>query len=460
MPLRTPPFAQRLAGSFAGRFAGSRAGSFAPRLTAAACLAVTLAFTPAQAQRKAPTTADYILAIVNQEVVSAGELQQRLERVRADAKRGGATLPADDVLRREVLEALIDERVQVTHARESGQRIDDTDLDRALVNIAQQNQLTPTQLRERLRTEGLDYLRFRNNVRDQMMVERLREREVQSRIRITDAEIDAFLVQQRGPGGAATEYNIAHVLVAVPEGASEAVVAERRARAETALARARGGEAFELVAQSMSDDSNRAKGGVIGLRPANRLPDLFVNAVKDVKAGDVAPALLRTGAGFHVLKLVERQEAGTSITQTRARHILLRVSPQLKQDAAVRRLQGLKRQIETGARGFEQLARDNSEDSSAPQGGDLGWASPGNFVPEFEQAMNALPINGVSDPIVSRFGVHLIQVTERRQTALDPKQLREQARTALREQKFDTAYSEWMRDLRARAYIEMREPPQ
>jgi len=228
-----------------------------------------------------------------------------------------------------------------------------------------------------------------------------------------------------------------------------------------ALARAKAGESFEAVARALSEDTNRNKGGEIGLRTADRLPDVFVEAVRPLKAGEVSPVLLRSGAGFHVLKLVERSEAGAlSITQTRARHILLRLSAQLSQEAAARRLQEFKRQITGGTKTFEQLARDNSEDGSAPQGGDLGWVSPGGFVPEFEEAMNALAISGLSDPVVSRFGVHLIQVLERRKVALDAKQQRDQARAALREQKFEEAYSEWVRDLRARAYVEMREPPQ
>lgn len=415
----------------------------------------------AQPRASAPRTADYIVAIVNQELVTAGELQSRLNQVREDARRNGARLPADDEVRRQVLEALIDERVQITNARESGQRLDEAEVERAVANVAAQNQLTPTQLRDRLKREGIDYARFRKNVRDQLLMERTREREVQSRIRVTDGEIETWLEKQRAAAGAATEYNIAQVLVTVPEGSSESVVAERRARAEAALARIRGGEAFDAVAREISEDTNRAKGGEIGLRQANRLPDVFVEAVRPLKAGEFSPTLLRTGAGFHILRLVERSEAGAlSITQTRARHILLRPSAQLSQEAAARRLLEFKRQIGTGTRSFDQIARDNSEDGSAPQGGDLGWVSPGSFVPEFEEAMNALAINGLSEPVVSRFGLHLIQVVERRKVALDAKQQREQARAALREQKFEEAYSEWVRDLRARAYVEMREPPQ
>jgi peptidyl-prolyl cis-trans isomerase SurA len=427
-----------------------------------ALLSLTLAAAwPAQAQRNAPRTADYIVAIVNQELVTAAEVQQRLAQVRESARRSNAQLPPEDELRQQVLDTLIDERVLVTNARDSGQRVDDTELERAMANVAAQNQLTPDQLRERLRREGVDYARFRKNVRDQMLVERTREREVQGRIRITDAEVEDWLEKRRAAAGKATEFNIAQVLVIVPENAPANVVEDRRARAEAALARIRKGEPFDAVAREVSEDTNRAKGGEIGARPANQLPQIFLDVVQPLKAGEVAPSLLRSSAGFHVLKVLSRNEVGAfTVTQTRARHVLLRPSAQLSQAAAARRLQEFKRQITAGTRSFEQVARDNSEDGSAAQGGDLGWASPGNFVPEFEEAMNALPLNGLSDPVVSRFGVHLIQVMERRPVTLDAKQQRDQARAALREQKFEEAYVEWVRELRGRAYVELREPPQ
>ncbi|MET0335556.1 MAG: peptidylprolyl isomerase [Rhizobacter sp.] len=427
-----------------------------------ALLSLTLAASlPAHAQRNVPRTADNIVAIVNQELVTAAEVQQRLAQVRENARRSNTQLPPDDELQREVLNALIDERVLITNARDSGQRVDDIELERAMANVAAQNQLTPDQLRERLRREGIDYARFRKNVRDQMLVERTREREVQGRIRVTDAEIDAWLDKRRAAAGGATELNIAQVLVTVPENAPANVIEERRARAESALARIRKGEAFEVVAREVSEDTNRAKGGEIGARPASQLPQIFLDVVQPLKAGEVAPTLLKSSAGFHVLKLVTRNEVGAfTVTQTHARHVLLRPSAQLSQEAASRRLQEFKRQIAAGTRTFEQVARDNSEDGSASQGGDLGWASPGNFVPEFEEAMNALAINGISDPVVSRFGVHLIQVMERRPITLDAKQQRDQARNALREQKFESAYQEWVRELRGRAYVELREPPQ
>jgi peptidyl-prolyl cis-trans isomerase SurA len=411
--------------------------------------------------RQAPSRpGDYIVAIVNQELVTNGELEQRLAAVRQNAARTNATLPPAAELRRQVLDALIEERVLITHARDSGQRIEDGELDRAVANVAVQNQLTMPQLRERLAREGIDYGRFRTNIREQMMVERVREREVQQRIKITDADIDAVLEKQRALAGQATEYNIAQILVGVPEGASDAIVAQRRAIADAAVARIRAGEPFEAVSKEISEDANRAAGGVIGLRPADRLPDVFVAHVRELKPGELAPTLLRTSAGFHVLKLIEKREAGAfSVTQTRARHILLRLSPQLSREAAIRRLAEFKREILAGSKSFEQLARENSEDGSAAQGGDLGWASPGQFVPEFEETLGKTPVGGLSDPIVSRFGVHLIQVTDRRQIQLDPKQQREQARNVVREQKFEEAYADWLRELRARAYVELREPP-
>lgn len=430
-------------------------------LPLACVLSATLACSAAQAQSTGANLrpGDHIAAVVNQDVVAASEVAVRTERLREEARRRGET-PDMEALRKQALEAMIEDRVIVTHARESGTRVDEPELDRVVANVATQNKLTMEQLRERLRAEGLDYRRFRENLRDQMMTERVREREVQGRISITDGEIDKFLEQRRQQAGGADQLNIAQILVAVPEGAAEALVAERRAKAEAALARVKAGEDFATVAREVSEDGNKQRGGEIGLRPADRLPDLFVDAVRDLQSGAVRAELLRSGAGFHVLKLVQRRTAAdavNTVTQTRARHVLLRPSDQLTAEVAARRLAEFKRLIESGQISFEKVAIDNSEDGSAAGGGDLGWVSPGGFVPEFEEAMNALPINGISAPVPSRFGVHLIQVLERRDTEVDPKQLREQARNALREQKYEDAYREWVTELRARAFVELRE---
>jgi len=434
------------------------------RWTQLACLlgalGASLATLPAAQAQGRPRSGDYIAVIVNQELVTAGEVERRLERAQAEIARG-AKLPPESELRRMALDALIDERVMITSARETGLRVDEPEIDRAVQNIAAQNQITVPVLRERLRAEGTDYGRFRANVRDQIMIERLREREVYRRIQISEEEIDAYLEQQRAALNADAETNLAQILVTVPEGADAATVAARRAVAELALTRVRGGEAFDAVAKQVSEDTNRAAGGVIGLRPASRLPDVFVEATKGLKPGEVTPQLLRTGAGFHILKVVERKENVLGrVTQTRARHVLLRTSPQLSAEVAARRLVEYREQIASGRKTFEEVARQYSEDGSAPAGGDLGWAAPGTMVPEFETAMNALAINGLSAPVVSRFGVHLIQVIERREVTLETKQVREQARNVLREQRFEQAYIDWTKELRSRAYVEYREPPQ
>ncbi len=432
-----------------------RAAILATALSGVAALAL------AQAGDRVLRIGDYIVAVVNSELVTANEVEQRAARAREEARRGNARLPAGDALRKQIVDGLIDERVLVTYARDSGMKVDDVELDRAVASVASQNKLSLRELRERLAAEGIDFTRFRNSLRDQILVERVREREVQQRIRISDSDVERLVEQQRGAAASDTEINLAQILVTVPEGASEGVVAERRARIDQALARLKAGADFAEVARELSEDGNRAKGGEIGLRPSSRLPDLFVEATRGLAVGAVSAAPLKSGAGFHLLKVLERRDAQAfRVSQTRARHILLRTSAQASQQDAVRRLEELKRIIETGQRRFEDVAREVSEDGSASAGGDLGWVSPGSFVPEFEEAMNRLAPGSVSAPVVSRFGVHLIQVVERRDTQLTDKEVREQARNALREQKFESEYREWARDLRARAYIEMREPPQ
>ena len=412
------------------------------------------------ADRSTARTGDYIVAIVNQELVTAVEVQMRVRRLLEEASRSGQRMPPQEALRQQVLEGLIEERAILTHARDSGARVDDAELDRAVQAVAAQNQLSVDQLRERLREEGLDYARFRTNLRDQILVERTREREVGQRIRLTDAEVDRYIDQARAQASLEASVNLAQILVTVPEGASPDVVAARRARAEAALARVRAGEPFEAVARAVSEDANRERGGEIGMRPGTRVPELFMDATKNLKVGEVTPAPVRSGAGFHVLKVLARDSTDLfKVTQTRVRHILLRPSGRLTAAQAQERLEGYRSRIASGQARFEDLARQFSEDGSASAGGDLGWAQPGTMVPEFEQAMNALAPGDISRPVTSRFGVHLIQVLERRQADIDPRQVREQARNVLREQKFEEAYLDWVRDLRARAYIEMREPP-
>ncbi len=433
------------------------------RLPALALALACAAAGPAVAQLRSALPAevapgDHIVAIVNQELVTAVEWERRTEALRQAAARAGEPPRPLSAWRRQALEDLINERVIVTHARESGGRVDDVELDRAVENVAAQNQLSLPQLREALRAQGLDMGRFRADLRDQILVERTREREVIGRIDVSEEEVDRELAARQAAARMRGELNVAQILVPVPEDADPATQEGRRARAEQALARVRAGESFDAVAREVSEDGNRERGGEIGLRPADRLPDLFVEAVAGLEPGQVRPTLLRSGAGFHVLKLLERRDgADSGLVETRARHILLRVSPQASADQAAARLLALKREIESGARRFEDVAREVSEDGSAPQGGDLGWYAPGMMVPEFEQPASRLAVEAISEPVRSRFGVHLIQVLDRRALVLTDAQKREQARSVLRERKFEQAYEDWVAELRARAYVELRD---
>ncbi len=420
-----------------------------------------LAGTPAAAQSaRAFVKGDHIVAVVNTEAVTAMEVAQRLDRIQTDAKRANAPLPAHETLRQQVLDALIDERVQITFAREVGQKVDETEIDRAVANVAAQNQLSVAQLRDQLRSEGMEMARFRNNLRDQVLVERVREREVGSRIRISEADIDRQLDEQRSKSVAEAQLSLAQILVAVPEGANAELLAQRQARVGQALARLRAGEDFAVVARELSEDPNREAGGELGLRPVSRLPDLFVEGVRSLAVGQFTDQALRSAAGLHIVKVLDRQQPDPfRITQSQVRHILLRVADRDQTPQVVRRMEELRRQIESGAKKFEDLAQQVSEDGSAASGGDLGWSSPGQFVPEFEQAVNQLALGALSAPVVSRFGVHLVQVQERRSITADPKEVREQARNVLREARYEQAYLDWIKELRLRAYIEMREPP-
>ncbi len=437
------------------------AGSLACSAASAQTAAPPKAAAASAAERGGSRSGDYIVAVVNTELVTSVEVAQRLERALAEARRAGGPAPDMAALRKQVLDSLIDERVLVTYARDSGVRIDDVELDRAVANVAAQNQLSVDQLRDRLKAEGMDYRRFRSSLRDQLLVERVREREVGSRIRVTDNDIDRLLEEHKARAAAQSQLDIGQILIAVPEGASPTVVAERKARAESVLAKLRAGEDFAAVARASSDDPGRENGGATGMKDADRLPDLFVDSVRNLAVGDLVAQPVRSGAGFHVLKLLGRQQADPfMVTQTQARHILLRTSEQAPAAAVARRLEDIRQQIERGDRKFENVAREISEDGSAAAGGDLGWGSPGQFVPEFEDAMNRLPVGGISAPVVSRFGVHLIQVVARRDAHLEPKEVRNQARNQLRELKYGQAFADWVKELKLRAYIEMREPPQ
>ena len=408
--------------------------------------------------------ADFIVAVVNSEPITNNEVRLRLLRAEQQLSQQGAPMPPRSELARQVLERLITDKAQLQLAKETGVRADDSAVEGAVQTVARQNQISVEELRRRLRADGIAYSQFQSDLRDELLVSRLRQREVESKVNVTEQEIDQFLrEQQDGKGGAASlEINLAQVLVAVPENASADQVAALQARAQLVAERARAGTDFATLVNEFSAPAARADGGQMGLRAADRYPPLFAEATSSLRAGGIAGPL-RSGAGFHVLKVIEKKQAGmpaATIPQTRARHILLQVTPQQSEAAAVEKLAAFKRRLQAGQADFAALARENSTDGSARQGGDLGWTNPGMFVPEFEKTMNGLAINEVSEPLVSRFGVHLIQVTERRESQLTAREQRDAARNVLREKKMEEAYLTWVQDVRGRAYVEYREAPQ
>lgn len=417
----------------------------------------------ATAPSSTQATADFIVALVNSEPVTNNEVRQRLLRAEQQLSQQGGPRPARDLLAREVLEQIINERAQLQQATELGITVDEAAVTQAELTIAAQNQLSPEALRRRLAAEGIDINRLRSDLRKQILLQRVRERQVDARVRVTEADIDDFIREQQGTSSVDNlELNLGHVLVTVPEGASEQRVQELQARAQKAADQARAGGDFAAVAREFSDAPERESGGLFGMRAANRLPELFVNATQSLNVGGVAGPL-RSPAGFHVLKVVDKRQAGmpgTTLTQTRARHILLRTTPQLSEADAIARLAGYRQQIASGQTTFEALARENSQDGSAAQGGDLGWANPGQFVPEFEQTMSSLRPGEMSAPVVSRFGVHLIRVEERRQSTLSQREQREMVRGMVREKKVEEALVTWEQDVRGRAFVEYREAPQ
>ena len=413
-------------------------------------------------ENKAPRArivlADRIVAVVNDEVITMHELAERLRLARNQLERQNVTPPPDDVLERQILERLIVDRAQLQFARENAIRIDDVQLDRTVGRIAEENRMTMSQFRDVLERDGIAFAKFREDVRNDILISRVREREVDSRVAISEGEIDNFIAQSAGSGDAtAGEINLAQILVRVPENATPEQLAERRKRADEALAQLRGGADFARVSAAFSDSPEALAGGILGYRARDRLPELFLEAVAGLRNGEVG-AVIKSPNGFHILKLIDRRGSGTkaAVNQTRVRHILIRPNELLSQEQARRRLTDLKERIVNQAAQFADLARLQSNDGSASRGGDLGWVYPGDTVPEFEKAMNELKTGELSEPVQTQFGWHLIEVLERRTEDMSQDRVRQAARQALRERKADEAYQEWLRQLRDRAFVEMR----
>ncbi len=429
-------------------------------LFACAASAAIAVAAPAFAQRI--SLVDRIVAVVNSEVVTNSELRDRIVVAERQMKRQNTPVPERGVLEKQVLERLVLEKAQLQMAKDTGLRIDEVQLDRALGRIAENNKMTLASFRQALEKDGVQFDRFRDEIRNEIMLTRLREREVDDKIQISDSEIELYMAENEGPGAQLgdVEYNIAHVLIRLPEQATPERIQAAKARAEKVIAEARAGADFAKLAASFSDAPDALSGGLMGWRAHDRLPELFATALKDLRPGGLSE-VLRSPAGFHVLKLVERRgggagaQAGAPVRQSRVRHILIKTNEVVSESDARRRLADLRERIVNGG-DFAEIARLNSQDGSASKGGDLDWVYPGDTVPEFERGMDELKIGEVSQPVKSPFGYHLIQVLERRVADVSAERRRLQARQALRERRADEAYQDWLRQLRDRTYVEIR----
>ncbi len=399
---------------------------------------------------------DRIVAVVNSEVITSREVAGRVKTVTQQLSQQGTPLPPADVLQKQVLERMIMDRLQIQLAKETALRVDDLQLDRTVARVAESNKMSLTEFRHTLERDGIQFDKFREEIRNEIMLSRLREREVDNRIVVTDNEIDYFLSQQGASQATASEYNLAHILLRLPDQASPEQVDKQRTRAEQVQLQLREGADFAKLAVSYSDAPDALQGGAMGWRARDRLPELFAHALNGMKPGEVS-GIIRSPAGFHVIKLIDRRGGGAPalVEQTHARHILVKTSEIVSEADARRKLNNLRERIVNGA-DFGELAKLNSDDASSIRGGDLGWIYPGDTVPEFERAMNSLKVGQLSEPFVTPFGWHLMQVLERRQADVSGERKRQEARLILRERKADEAYQEWLRQLRDRAFVEYR----
>jgi len=420
-------------------------------------LLLALLLLPLAAAGQKVALVDRIVAVVNKDVITATELDDAVAGAERQLRRQGTRLPERPQLERQMLERLVIDKAQLQLARDTGLRIDETQLDRAVQRVAQNNNMSLTDFRGALERDGVPYQAWREDLREQMLLNRLREREVDDKIQVSDSEIDLFLADLK-TRPESVEYQVAHILVRVPEQSAPDRIEAARARAQRALNESRAGADFASLAASYSDAPDALQGGALGWRSHDRLPELFSSALAPLQPGQTSE-VLRSPAGFHILKLIERRGAavdGAPVAQTRMRHILIRANEAMSEGEALRRLNDLRNRIVSGAADFAEMARVHSGDATAARGGELDWVYPGDTVPEFERAYRDLKIGEVSQPVRTPFGYHLIEVLERRSADMSPDRRRLQARQVLRERKSDEAYQDWLRQLRDQVYVELR----
>ncbi len=408
------------------------------------------------AEQPQAATIDRIAAIVNDDVITTSELEQRLDTLLKQLRQQRTALPPRQVLRKQVLERMVLKRIQLQIAALSGIRVDDETLNKTMANIAAQNDLTLSQFRDVLERDGFSFARFREEMRQEITIRRLLQRQVESRISISEQEVDNFLINQKTQGKAHDAYRLGHILIALPEAASPAQIRAARERARGILAELRDGRDFAETAIAVSDGQQALKGGDLGWREAGELPTLFVDVVRHMKVGEVSD-LVRSPSGFHIIKLLDHRSGQRHlVTQTHARHILIRPDGLNSSEQALETARDLRRRLLAGE-DFAELAREFSDDkASAVDGGDLGWVNPGQMVPEFEQALARLSPGAISEPVKSGFGWHLIQVLERREHDDTDEFTRQQARKQIFQRKLEEAQANWLRRLRDEAYVEYR----
>jgi len=411
---------------------------------------------PAPATSNAPVTLDRVVAVVNNEALTLFEMNEQKRMLVQQLRESRLQPPAPDVLDRQVLDRLITERALMQYAKETGIRVDDTTVERTILRIAQENKMSPDDFRKALDREGIPYAKYREDIRREITIQRLREREIDSKVFVSEAEVDQYLATVNVQAGGENEYQLAHILVRVPEQSSPEQIDQRRARAEEVLAKVKAGESFAQVAATYSDAPDAQQGGNLGWRTQARMPTVFVDAVRTMKKGDVSP-VLRSPAGFHIVKIVDERDRNqpSVVQQTHVRHILIKVNELTSDVEAKAKIDRIRERIEAGAK-FEDQARLNSEDASSAKGGDLGWVSAGDLVPDFQVAMDQLKPGELSQPVRSPFGWHLIEVIERREQDVAKDRQREQARLALRQRKADEQFAEFVRQTRDRAYVEIK----
>ncbi|MCC7547561.1 MAG: peptidylprolyl isomerase [Burkholderiales bacterium] len=399
---------------------------------------------------------DRVVAVVNSDVVTKLDLEREVQIAMQTLRRQGTQAPAREILEKQMLERLVTRSVLTQQARQSGLRVSEADIDSAIERIAAENKIGVPALRTAVEKDGIAFDRFREDLRGEILLARLRDREVDSRVTVTDGEIQSFVRAQEAQPEKVDEFNLAHIVIQLPERASPEELKLRRGRAEEALRQIRAGTDFRQVAASFSDAPDALQGGEMGWRTPGRLPTLFVEALGKLKVGEVSD-IIRSPAGLHILKLNDKRGNNTPVVveQTRARHVLIRLNEVVSETDALNRLRDLKDRIEHGA-DFTELARLHSDDTSAARGGDLGWISPGDTVPEFEQAMHGLRSGQVSGPFKTAFGWHIVQVLERREQDMSKDRQRLTARQAIRARKADEQWGEWVRQQRDKAYVELR----